>query len=519
MNNTEPTPVADICLIVEGAYPYVSGGVSTWVHELILALAPMTFHVTALKADNLPSKTKYALPANLIGLTDLVLQPYQRRHSTDSKTRALIAALETPLQNLLNQGSGDHFKQVVDVLREHRHSVFQQNLMESDATFELIQRMYQNTVPKSSFLQFFWTWRSLVGGLFAVLTAELPKAKVFHALSTGYAGLLMARAVLETGRSGLLTEHGIYTNERRVEILMAEWLTDRTTGSLEIESKQRGLRDVWIDAFIGYSKTCYQFSDKIITLYAGNQTMQQRDGAAAERMLIVPNGVDTALFATVVQASNKPALTIALIGRVVAIKDIKTFIRAVAKLRIRFPQIRALILGPTEEEPTYFSECSEMVKHLSLNNTIEFLGQVKIVEYLPEIDVVVLTSISEAQPLVLLEAGAAGIPTVATDVGACREMIEGALDETPQLGAGGIIIPLANPEATAVAIEKLLSNDALRKKYGAAIKARTIRYYNKESVHGTYRTIYESYCRDATSLVPNIERRTEFDNLHSSKVS
>jgi polysaccharide biosynthesis protein PelF len=492
-NRTEN--VADVCLIVEGAYPYVSGGVSTWVHDLIISLAPMTFHVVALRADNSPCKSRYEVPANLIGLTNIVLQPNQRKHSKNKEAKALMAEIEQPLQALLNKGNGDHFKRLVDVLRKHQDWITRDSLMDSDDTFELIQRMYQSLVPNSSFLQFFWSWRSLVGGLFAILTAEIPNAKVYHAISTGYAGLLMARAALESGRSGLLTEHGIYTNERRIEILMAEWLSDRSAGSLEIESKQRGLRDVWIDAFIGYSRTCYQFSEKIITLYDGNQKMQLRDGAVAERMEIIPNGVDTHFFSNLAKASRPSGLTIALIGRVVAIKDVKTYIRAVAILRESIPQIRALVLGPTDEDPNYFQECRDMVSHLGLKSTVEFLGQVKVYDFLPMIDVVVLTSISEAQPLVLLEAGAAAIPAVATDVGACREMIEGTTNESPPLGCGGIVTPLANPKAIAFALQKLLSDEQLRTSYGKTMQARTINYYAKEKVYSRYQQIYQSYLR------------------------
>ena len=61
-----------------------------------------------------------------------------------------------------------------------------------------------------------------------------------------------------------------------------------------------------------------------------------------------------------------------------------------------------------------------------------------------------LTSISEAQPLVILEAGAAGVPTVATDVGACREMIEGPQSEVPPLGPGGAIVGLLIPSGASV---------------------------------------------------------------------
>ena len=85
---------------------------------------------------------------------------------------------------------------------------------------------------------------------------------------------------------GILCVDGIigrHTNERRVEITMADWLSDKVPGSLDIEAPRRDLRDVWIEAFIGYSQACYEACSKITTLYTGNQVMQLRDGAPRDR--------------------------------------------------------------------------------------------------------------------------------------------------------------------------------------------------------------------------------------------
>lgn len=175
------------------------------------------------------------------------------------------------------------------------------------------------------------------------------------------------------------------------------------------------------------------------------------------------------------------------------IKDVKTYIRAVATLREMVPNMRALILGPTEEDPAYFRECQEMVTHLGLGDSFEFLGRVNLREYLGRVDVIALTSISEAQPLVLLEAGASGIPSVATDVGSCRDIIEGRPDEDPPLGPAGFVTPLANPLATAKGLAALLTNLDLRTRCGEAIRRRTERYYNKTTVDRLYRTLYEEH--------------------------
>jgi glycosyltransferase involved in cell wall biosynthesis len=489
---------ADVCIIVEGAYPYVVGGVSNWVHDLIVAQNHLTFHLVVLNADDVARPLRFKLPDNVVGLTEVALQQPESRMPVGHGAARLIEELERPLRALLRKGGRDDFRQVLETLRRHPRLANRAELLNSEPAFAMLQRMYKASVPGSSFLQYFWSWRSLVGGVFSVLLAPLPAARVYHAISTGYAGLMLSRAVLETGRAGLLTEHGIYTNERRIEIAMAEWLTDCLSPSLDIEKRRRDLRDVWLDAFIGYSRTCYECSDRIVTLYSGNQQMQARDGAPADRLSIIPNGVDVDFYAEIARHPPPRRPTVALIGRVVPIKDVKTYIRAVALLREMVPEVRALMLGPTEEEPVYFRECADMVSHLGLEGCFEFSGRVQLRDYLGLIDVVVLTSLSEAQPLVLLEAGAAGVPSVATNVGSCRDIIEGRADEDPPLGPGGFVTPLANPRATAQALAELLLDAPLRARCAETMRVRTQRYYSKPFVDATYRTLYEDHlARDA----------------------
>jgi polysaccharide biosynthesis protein PelF len=137
-----------------------------------------------------------------------------------------------------------------------------------------------------------------------------------------------------------------------------------------------------------------------------------------------------------------------------------------------------------------------------LDSTITFTGKVNIMDYLGRIDVVVLTSISEGQPLVLLEAGAAGIPSVATDVGACREILMGRDDEQPKLGPGGVVTTLTSPKATAEGMLKLLGDPAHYAACSNAIRERVRRYYDKRDMLAAYRSLYQSLITspDAASL-------------------
>lgn len=108
------------------------------------------------------------------------------------------------------------------------------------------------------------------------------------------------------------------------------------------------------------------------------------------------------------------------------IKDVKTFIRAMRGVVSAMPEAEGWIVGPEEEDPDYASECRSLVASLGLQDKVKFLGFRRIGEVLPQLGLMVLTSISEAQPLVILEAWAAGAPVVSSDVGSCRELIEGA---------------------------------------------------------------------------------------------
>ena len=177
--------------------------------------------------------------------------------------------------------------------------------------------MYESTHGDSAFLDYFWTWRALLGGLYSMLLCDLPPALVYHPVCTGYAGLFAARAHIETGRPVILTEHGIYTNERRIEIGMADWLYETQRAGLQIEHSRRELKDLWMESFSTYSRACYEACTRIVTLYEGNQQFQIDDGADPEKLAVIPNGIDTERYAAVVRGQDARPPTIALIGRVV----------------------------------------------------------------------------------------------------------------------------------------------------------------------------------------------------------
>ncbi len=490
---------ADICLILEGTYPYATGGVAGWTHALIQEQSHLSFHLCTIVPRDGELEMKYRLPSNVIGLTTVRLNDLPKgSEMTGAMAGRVHKALQDPIRALTSEKHMHlaDLKKVMDVLSGTNASIGTSLLLDHERAWEQLVSLYEASYDDHSFLDYFWSYRSLVGGLYSVLLAPLPPADVYHAVSTGYAGLMAARAKVETGKPVLVTEHGIYTNERRVELTSADWLENTASKALTIDKPRRDLRDMWIDSINNFSRVCYQASDSIVTLFAGNQKAQIEDGADPAKMSVIGNGVDVEYFSKLTHRRQETP-TIGLIGRVVAIKDIKTFIRAVSLLRQTAPDIKAYIIGAIDDDKEYYAECLNLVQLMGLQQSITFTGQARVEEYLPLLDVLVLTSISEAQPLVILEAGAAGIPIVATDVGCCRELIEGTQFESPTLGAGGIVTPLASPASTADAIYTLLSDKTLYDSASAVMRERVRQYYNGNIQQQAYRNLYAQHLKRA----------------------
>ena len=491
----------DVCLIVEGCYPYVPGGVSGWIDWLIRTQTETSFQVVALWPKPTRQAPRYALPPNVTALHHLWLQDFGAEPVKRLALPDNIDDLAAGLGDLMLDGGHDALARVGRALAHARGRLSLPVLFNSPVAWDIARRSYEIEMPYGSFLHFFWAWRALLGGLLATLEFPLPPARVYHTISTGYAGLLAARAALETGRPALLTEHGIYTNERRIELLMADWVADTVDKGHAVGDPRFDLRDMWVRAFEAYARTCYECATDVITLYEDNQRAQRLLGAAPDNLRVIANGIDVRRFAGLRPAADDARPTVALIGRVVPIKDVKTFITAAAILRERIPDVAALVMGPTDEDPAYVEECRALIARFGLEGTVELTGAVNILEHLPRVHVAALTSLSESQPLVILEAGAAGIPFVATNVGSCREIIEGRADETPPLGRGGIVTGLVAPDEVADALARLLLDAGLRRRYGETLRERVRRIYTSERAADAYRTLYRQQVSAPTRRV------------------
>ncbi|TXC76145.1 glycosyltransferase, partial [Metabacillus litoralis] len=186
---------------------------------------------------------------------------------------------------------------------------------------------------------------------------------------------------------------------------------------------------------------------------------------------------------------SKDGFHVGGIVRVVPIKDIKTMLQSFAIVQQEIPHSYFYIIGPTNEDQDYYEECLDLVENLELKNVI-FTGETDVKKYLEFLDVLVLSSISEGQPLVILEGLAMGIPYVSTDVGSCSELLLGANDP---YGRAGSVVPVMHFHLLAQEIINLLINKNKRIEYGQNGRNRLIDYYSLALMVRRYNECYERW--------------------------
>ena len=184
----------DVCLIAEGCYPYVAGGVSTWIDWLIRAHPELSFTVVAILPGVPTSEPRYERPSNLVSIEHVRLD--DNRLGTDRRWPAVTPEhMADLLGRLLNEGDEACLAELITLLGPPGHRVALDTLLNSPEAWQTMCHHY-GSMSHAAFLGYFWAWRTLVGGLFRVLTCPLPAARIYHAVSTGYAGLIAARAAM-----------------------------------------------------------------------------------------------------------------------------------------------------------------------------------------------------------------------------------------------------------------------------------------------------------------------------------
>jgi glycosyltransferase involved in cell wall biosynthesis len=215
--------------------------------------------------------------------------------------------------------------------------------------------------------------------------------------------------------------------------------------------------------------------------------MQIELGCDPNKLEHIGNGLKTRRFSEIPAKKEDGWIDIGAIVRFAPIKDIKTMIYTFSRLKQEVSNVRLHIMGGVEDQE-YYQECIELIEYLNVPDIV-IPGNVDVIKYIEKIDFTILTSISEGQPFAVLESFAANRPVIATDVGSCRELIEGREDD--DFGPAGICIPPMHQSELLQALLELCSDTQLRETMGESGRKRVTTYYEHETMVTNYLDVYQ----------------------------
>jgi glycosyltransferase involved in cell wall biosynthesis len=201
----------------------------------------------------------------------------------------------------------------------------------------------------------------------------------------------------------------------------------------------------------------------------------QRLRVPRARLEVLGNGIDLHRFQPAAVSPNDRAvarkemgavgdeIVVGCVGRLVREKGYSEVFEAASLLADRAPEVRFAVIGP--DEPTKADGLTTADRSLADAARVALLGERDdVAPFYAGMDIHLLASHREGFPRSPMEAAAMGIPVVTTDVRGCRQTVDH--ERT------GLLVPVRSPQAIAEAVERLATDASLRRRMGAAARAK-----------------------------------------------
>jgi glycosyltransferase involved in cell wall biosynthesis len=242
-----------------------------------------------------------------------------------------------------------------------------------------------------------------------------------------------------------------------------------------------------------WQRTLERALDRTTTAYLANteaivEELTGRGGLPAVKMHVVYNGIDLGGLPgfSVDRRPGRRRLgvdgerrLVATVGRLEPQKDVATFVAAMARVATRVADVDFLIVGEGGER----SRLEAAVQTAGIADRTRFLGlRDDVPAILAAVEVMVLASRWEGMPNVVLEAMATGAVTVATDVGACRTLLD---------DGAGRVVAVGDDGAIATAVCDLLADPAARERTAERARRRVVEELSTERMAAATVALYE----------------------------
>lgn len=417
----------DVLLTTEGTYPFVTGGVSTWAHQLVTGLDDRKFVVYSVVA-NTNMAVRYEVPDNVAHVVQVPLWGTEDTAEFNPRPGWIARRLRRPgrlfdeeflpayaqlvISVALGEGGPDELVAALCSLSVYADRYSLKLAMRDGRTW----RLFRDTLGAHPLFRKLTNYEAvdLARSVYRYLAPldyppELPG--IVHASAAAFCAIPAVVLRERWGIPFLLTEHGVYYRERLLAL-----------GRNNTNSPYRVFLSNFYAAVVAMA---YSRADLVAPVARFNATWEKRLGVDESKIHPMPNGVDPERFPLVRPAgSGGGPLTLVTVARLERLKDIHTLLRAFSLVRPHIPGVRLEIHGP-ESDAAYARSCYALADQLGLGSSCTFHGPTADVgAALNAGDIAVLSSISEGFPFAAVEALMAGRPMVATEVGGVPEVIQ-----------------------------------------------------------------------------------------------
>lgn len=270
------------------------------------------------------------------------------------------------------------------------------------------------------------TFTGLMRSLYRAFRRSKPDVVHCHGATTAIIGAIPAR--MAGVESVVVTRHGLvgprYLLRRELKFAAASRFCDWVIAVCD-----EARRNLWAAPFAA--------RNKIIRVYNGG-------------LVVNTNGRTPA---------PKVGFTLLTVGRLSAVKDQESLLRAFALAKCDVPDLQLWIVG----DGPLRSKLQQLTRELGIGGATQFFGeQTDVAPFYVAADLFVMSSVSEGLPMSLLEAMSAGLPSVVTDVG--------GMGEVARLSRSTVAVPASNYEALADAIRKAAQDRAALADLGNAAR-------------------------------------------------
>ncbi|MBD3216725.1 MAG: glycosyltransferase [candidate division Zixibacteria bacterium] len=247
-----------------------------------------------------------------------------------------------------------------------------------------------------------------------------------------------------------------------------------------------------------------KFANRHVSRFLANselvvKAISEKEGIDQEQFSVIHNGLEAERFriapedirsARVFIGASEDDTIVGIVANLRPVKDHETFIRAAAKICQSRNDIKFVVIGGGDDN--YQAQLKRMARGLSIGSNIKFLGSVENPSaFIKNFDVGVLTSKAEGLSNTLMEYGALGIPSVATDVGGNPEVV--------QDGKTGLLVPVENPGKVAEAVNQLLRDKDRLKEMGSEASKAVWSKFNLTLMVKLHQALYTRMYDEVTS--------------------